>query len=64
MFPGANVDTLIRANNLEAALRYEQEQLGGQFYSLPTEWAALVLVGYVVAFLGASFVLFNRRDVT
>ena len=64
VFPGANVDTLIRANNLEAALRYEQEQLGGQFYSLPTEWAALVLVGYVVAFLGASFVLFNRRDVT
>lgn len=63
-FPGANVDTMMRANDLEAALRYEQEQLGGQFYSLPTGWAALVLGVYVMAFLAASFILFNRRDVT
>ncbi len=62
-FPGANVDNIMRANDLNPALRMEEQQFG-QFFYLDASWAALILTAYVVVFLAAGYILFNRRDIT
>lgn len=62
LFPGPNADTLMLANNLELALRQEQ-QAQVEVPRLEAWGAGLVLAGYTVTFIAGTFVLFQRRDI-
>ncbi|HWO93961.1 MAG TPA: ABC transporter permease subunit, partial [Dehalococcoidia bacterium] len=62
VFPGANADTLMLENGLQIAIQQRQDPTL-DVPVLDSPFAALVLATYVVGFLIATYVLFERRDV-
>lgn len=62
-FPGTNVDTLMLENGLDSALRLAQSS-SFQVPRVDPIFSALIVVGYLLGFLGAALTVFDRRDIT